>query len=166
MLTTVTGISTTARSGTLPFSAYTLRVTWTGQRLKQARARKGLTQRQLHELLGASLRSVASWERGESKPQAHWAVKLDDLFAEPATAGEEPRPTAIDEETLRGIDDLALIAELARRLVEHRGVSTPGSAETAAQRFVWYERDAPTARQLKADAHNPTEQDKSGENQV
>lgn len=163
MLTTVTGISTTARSGTLPFSAYTLRVTWTGQRLKQARARKGWTQRQLHELLGASLRSVASWERGESKPQAHWASRLDDLFAEPPAAGEEPSPTVIGEETLRSIDDLALIAELARRLVEHRGVST-GSDQSAVQRFVWYERDAPTARQLKEDAHGQTEQDKSGEN--
>lgn len=166
MLTIVTGISTTARSGTLPFSAYTLRVTWTGQRLKDARARKGWTQRQLHELLGASLRSVASWERGESKPQAHWAIKLDDLFAEPATAGEEPTPTVIDEETLRSIDDLALIAELARRLVEHRGVSTSGSAESTVQRFVWYERDAPSARQLKEDAHDQTDRDKPGEHHL
>lgn len=61
---------------------------WTGERIREARGQQNWTQAKLAKRLGASLRSVAAWERGESRPQAIWQEKLSTLFGRPPS--EEP----------------------------------------------------------------------------
>lgn len=60
----------------------TLRVVSTelGQRLRDARERAGLTQQQVANEIGVSLRTVGNWERGETVPQNRLA-KLEDLLS-------------------------------------------------------------------------------------
>lgn len=86
---------------------------WTASAIRRARADRGWTQRQLADQLGASIRSVASWERGEAAPQPHWDVKLDRLLHDESTP--ELTPQMITEALARA-HDTELLGEFLRRL--------------------------------------------------
>ncbi len=47
-----------------------------GARVREARTRAGLTQREVSELLGVSPHAVWCWEAGKSKPSAEHLVEL------------------------------------------------------------------------------------------
>lgn len=48
--------------------------------LKELRKQKGLTQRQLAEILGVSDRSVSRWESGNNMPDLSILVELADFY--------------------------------------------------------------------------------------
>ena len=56
--------------------------TFLGQRLKEARKKKGLTQQQLGELLGVSFSTVNRWEKGHHEPTLLAKERLKNLFQE------------------------------------------------------------------------------------
>jgi ribosome-binding protein aMBF1 (putative translation factor) len=62
-----------------------------GIRIRRARERKRWTQQQLADKLGAAVRAVGSWERGESVPRnaigALEELLSTDLTSEPQAAG-------------------------------------------------------------------------------
>ena len=47
-----------------------------GERIKRQRIRKGMTQKQLADVLGLSQGTIAGWERGSSKPNVRVVQKL------------------------------------------------------------------------------------------
>lgn len=51
-----------------------------GQRLKELREEKGLSQKQLAEKTGLSSSSIARWELGQSEPTVSSVSVLCDLF--------------------------------------------------------------------------------------
>ena len=106
-------------------------MTWTGRRLREARAKRGIrSQRELAELIGSSPRSVAAWERDEAKPQAHWAGKLDELFADPTPdSGRPASDPRVSEASFT-----ALLAGLARNYAELEAEVAALRAELAAHR--------------------------------
>lgn len=52
----------------------------TGERIKQARKRAGLTQKQLGEKLGITFQSVAQWETGKRIPKVESLQKIADAL--------------------------------------------------------------------------------------
>lgn len=90
----------------------------TGEQIKAARQRAGLTQGELAQRVGVSLRTVGNWERGESNPRSHETVLRDALRDH--LEGAEPAP-------LQGISDVELLAEIARRFA--RGQDTKAGGE-------------------------------------
>jgi transcriptional regulator with XRE-family HTH domain len=115
-------------------------MTWTGARLRDARARRDWTQKELAEHLGASLRSVAAWERDEAKPQAQWATKLDDLFADDTPANRPGR-------TLADATVLELLAELANRFAQLEAGRTSATRGGPPERLKFFTADAPQTAQ-------------------
>lgn len=63
--------------------------------MSYARKRAGLLQRQVAEVLGVSLGTVAMWDTGKNKPRANmlpriaklYGCTVDDLLSEPDEAG-------------------------------------------------------------------------------
>jgi transcriptional regulator with XRE-family HTH domain len=78
--------STSSRSA--GFLRYPAGVRWTPQKIKDRRRDAGLSQKDLAELLGVSLRSITSWEIGEAAPRNLTA--LDTALGQP---GEDTEPT-------------------------------------------------------------------------
>ncbi len=98
----------------------------TGDEIRAARERAGLTQQQLAATLGVSTRTVGNWERGETIPRnRRGAIRS-------ALSGQLGRS---DTPALDAASDAELLAEIARRFArtEHRkevgndGGSTPTS---------------------------------------
>jgi transcriptional regulator with XRE-family HTH domain len=54
----------------------------TGEQIKEARERRQLTQQELADELGVSLRTVGSWERGESVPRSRMGAIREVLHME------------------------------------------------------------------------------------
>lgn len=77
----------------------------TGDEIRDARERLGLTQSELGQMVGVSMRTIGNWERGETPPTLRQA-RLREVLA-PATA--VPRH-------VEALSDAELISELARRL--------------------------------------------------
>lgn len=50
------------------------------QRLKEAREKNGLTQKEVAEKIGAHLNTVYLWERGQICPQLYFIDALADLY--------------------------------------------------------------------------------------
>lgn len=76
-----------------------------------ARYRKaaGLTQERAAELLGVAVRTLAAWERGESKPSDERVLSMVDVFAAPTLAIEHLRATtAIARGILPPVDAVPL----------------------------------------------------------
>lgn len=71
------------------FLRYPAGVRWTPQKIKDRRRDAGLSQKDLAELLGVSLRSITSWEIGEAVPRNLTA--LDTALGQP---GEDTEPAA------------------------------------------------------------------------
>lgn len=82
----------------------------TGDEIREARERAGLTQEQLAQRLGVTLRTVGNWERGATVPRNRLA-RLRDVF--PGQQQEEPG--------LRSASDAQLLAEIARRFARGEG---------------------------------------------
>jgi ribosome-binding protein aMBF1 (putative translation factor) len=83
------------------------------EQIRAGRERLGMTQQELANHVGVSLRTVGNWERGESVPRMHMAVLADVLEI------EDPR------ETVREFGREALIKRLgylAKRRREERGI--------------------------------------------
>lgn len=83
----------------------------TGEQIRAARERAGLTQEELGRRLGVSMRTVGNWERGQTVPRNRMAAleaalrdHLDDTDAPP----------------LRSASDAELLAEIARRFARGR----------------------------------------------
>lgn len=83
-----------------------------GRQIRAARERAGLTQGQLGELVGVGLRTVGNWERGETVPRNRMARIQQVLSKHLDTPGADP---------LESASDVALLAELARRLDRAKG---------------------------------------------
>lgn len=80
----------------------------TGEQIKAARQRAGLTQGELGQKVGVSLRTIGNWERGVSSPVGHEA-RLRDVLRDHLDDAGTPPP-------LESVSDVALLAEIARRL--------------------------------------------------
>lgn len=52
-----------------------------GANLKKARKRRGLTQRQLADLIGAKHNSVSNWETGQNEPDTQTIRRLCDILS-------------------------------------------------------------------------------------
>lgn len=146
----VTGTPRPAKAATLPFSAYTGRVTWNGQRLRKARARAGITsQTEAAARIGVSVRAYAAWERDEAKPQAHWLPKLEEVLGDHAHTAPTER---LDQDTIeRALDQASFLDVLAALARKHARVAQTGGdvPDLPPGRFAWHTADAPSARQAR-----------------
>jgi transcriptional regulator with XRE-family HTH domain len=70
----------------------------TGERIKEARERRQLTQQELADELGVSLRTVGSWERGESVPRSRMGAIRDVLRLEGPSDNRQELGRLIREE--------------------------------------------------------------------
>lgn len=80
-------------------------MTITGDEIRAARERAGLTQEQLAQRLRVSMRTVGNWERGATVPLNRLAALRE--FLRPEREEDEPG--------LRSASDAELLAEIARR---------------------------------------------------
>lgn len=69
-----------------------------GEQIKEARERLHMTQTELAEVLGVSLRTVGSWERGESVPRSRMGAIREVLKMEAPDDGREELGRLIREE--------------------------------------------------------------------
>jgi transcriptional regulator with XRE-family HTH domain len=83
----------------------------TGDQLRIAREKAGLTQEALAQRVGVSMRSVGNWERGEGVPRSREQRVRDALQG--YWPGESPSTRAADD--LSSVSDARLLAEIARR---------------------------------------------------
>jgi transcriptional regulator with XRE-family HTH domain len=105
----------------------------TGEQIRAARERAALTQSQLGERIGVSLRTVGNWERGESIPRNKEAVLRAALADHlPDEDGRFP--------PLNTASDAELLAEVARRFA--RAPKYPEDPH------VGYADDVPNMRRL------------------
>lgn len=159
----VTGTNQRVGAGTLLFSAYTGRVQWTGSKIRSARAKRGWTQAQFADELGAGLRTVAAWERGEAKPQAHWIERLNEVFP-----GEDPGDTAQGQQEnprdprVSEADFIELLEEIARRYTRARAelpligaIDTETDRTSAGEVYEWSASDAPSAHRKSRQSDHP-----------
>lgn len=84
----------------------------TGEQIRDARKRAGLSQAELANRVGVVPRTVGGWERGESAPGIAEQRLLEVLRDHLARAGEPP---------LREVSDAELVAEIARRFARVPG---------------------------------------------
>lgn len=107
---------------------------WTGELISARRNALGLTQAQLAERVGASLRAVTSWEANDSQPQRKFRAALDRTLG-PPEAGSDPS-RSVDLSTLSNSQIVVLMAQLAAevgiRLDEAHGEPAPASSKRAA----------------------------------
>ena len=161
----VTGTEKHAGAGTLLFSAYHRPVTWTGERLRDARGRRGWTQQELADRIGAAKRSVTSWEAGDATPMAAYATKLDTLFADELTSEDvtdsQPLTYAEQEDVVRQLDDLVLVAEVTRRMAARR-VPDGQTPSAVPERFKWSRRSLPSYRRANETMPPGGRQDEHG----
>lgn len=131
----------------------------TGDRLRRARERRRLSRRQLAEILHIDPKTVARIERDQVRNTPNIAL-LEDylrdyLGDEPAKTAEStpdvtpagPGPTLTNaEEAARKLDDLTLVAELARRLASRRDNDEPARTGPKGY-FTWSDADLPHPEQ-------------------
>ena len=86
----------------------------TGDQVLAARTRAGLTQQQLADLIGVTLRSVGNWERSEQVPRQAEA-RLRERFGSYLRADDAAPST-----DLSSVSDALLLAEIARRFERGR----------------------------------------------
>ena len=51
-----------------------------GEKIKELRTEKGLSQKKLSELIGASQKAIDYWERNVNEPKASFIIALDKAF--------------------------------------------------------------------------------------
>lgn len=94
------------------FLRYRSVVSWTGDVIRRRRDALGLTQAQLADRVGASLRAVSSWESDDTQPQRKFRVELDRVLGPPPTAGSDPS-RSVDLTALSNSQIVVLMAQLA-----------------------------------------------------
>lgn len=93
-----------------------------GDEIRRARERAGLTQEQLASRVGVTPRTVGNWERGATVPRNRLATVQAALADHLDSVDTEPR--------LRGASDVELLAEIARRLTRtYSGEDVTGNAQ-------------------------------------
>lgn len=93
----------------------------TGSQLRDARSRARLTQEELANLVGVTLRSVGNWERSQGVPRSQeGAVRA-------ALGGYLDE--SLEGNPLASVSDVALLAEIGRRLGRAGGQTDAGNAE-------------------------------------
>lgn len=112
-------------------------MTTTGQQIRDARERAGLTQEQLAQRVGVTLRTVGNWERGASVPRNRLARIREVL---PDLDRTDDRGV-----NLRTASDVEVLAEIARRFA--RGQEGGGE----------HVRSAPNTRAGDPPAYRATE---------
>lgn len=96
----------------------------TGDQIRAARKRAGLSQGGLAELVGVSMRTVGNWERGDSAPGIA-EPRLQDVLADHLQAGDEaPRRTRFENVT-----DAELLAEIAARFARGSAAREEGAED-------------------------------------
>lgn len=90
-----------------------------GEQIRQARQRAGLSQAQLASIVGVSQRSIGNYERGETISRSHMP-RIEEALSAYLGTGDGP--------SLASASDAALLAEIARRF--ERGCD--GDGNTAA----------------------------------
>ncbi len=93
----------------------------TAEQIKEGRDRRGITQADLAKELGVSMRTIGSWERGESIPRNRVGALIEALSLE-----DVPQGYQWGEEELR-----ARIGTLAKQRREELGLSRDAFAERA-----------------------------------
>lgn len=88
----------------------------TGEQIRAARERAGLTQAELGSKVGVSLRTIGNWERGASVPRNRMAAIEDVLREHLASVSDGAAP-------LHSASDVELLAEIARRFARGRDES-------------------------------------------
>lgn len=92
----------------------------TGSDIKAARERKRMTQKELADELGVSMRTVGSWERGESVPRNRYGAIVDLLDLEESRGREYGREAMMRR-----------LGALAKQRREELGLSRVAFAEIA-----------------------------------
>ena len=84
-----------------------------GEKLQKLRAREGLSQDALSELLDVSRQAVSKWERDEAMPEAEKLVRISDWFAvtidsllRPEREPEAPMPPGRRAQALPELEEL------------------------------------------------------------
>lgn len=94
----------------------------TGDEIRRARERAGLTQEQLGRIVGVSLRTIGNWERGATPISARQQARLQSALGLDA---ESEKGVPLSE-----VSDVELLAEIARRFARaHQTTSTGPVAE-------------------------------------
>lgn len=72
-----------------------------GERIRQARTKKNLTQAQLADMLGKAESSIRMWELGKSQPDSYTLSKISKIFNVTTDyfLGEVNEPFPLNEET-------------------------------------------------------------------
>lgn len=84
-----------------------------GERIRQARERRGWTQTELATKVGVGYKTVSNWETGNTVPQNRLGM-LRDLF--PGELDDSPADDR--HNALRSYSEMAILNELMRRAVE------------------------------------------------
>lgn len=82
----------------------------TGERIKQLRTKKGLSQSQLAELIGVKKNTVSTWERGTRKPDFPALDSMSNIFEVSIgyIVGDSEDLTPIKKPTEEELNELAL----------------------------------------------------------
>lgn len=122
-------------------------MTWTGQRLRDARARAGITsQKDAADRIGVSVRAYAAWERDEAKPQTHWLPHIEAVLGDHTHTDPTER---LDQDTLeRALDEASFLDLLAALARKHSRVAKDieDAPELPPGRYVMRTEDAPSTR--------------------
>lgn len=95
----------------------------TGDEIRRARERAGLTQEQLGRLVGVSLRTIGNWERGATPISARQQARLQSALGLDA---ESDKGVPLSE-----VSDVELLAEIARRFARAHQTTTSASRPVA-----------------------------------
>lgn len=90
-----------------------------GERIRQARRAKGMTQEQMAQAIGSKLRAVQRWESGQGAPSWLFMQRLEEQFGVLVPRAEKVDDLDAMESFVRSRFDGAdeeLLAELGRRL--------------------------------------------------
>lgn len=85
----------------------------TGDDIRTARQRAGLTQAELAQQIGVSMRTVGNWERGDTPPN-RYAARINAVLDGLINSAERP--------SIEDYSDAALLAEIARRFDSTRSI--------------------------------------------
>lgn len=93
-----------------------------GPSIRAAREAAGLTQQELANALGVTLRTVGNWERGETVPRSREGA-IRRVLRDQLAAG------APDVVSLTQASDAELLGEIARRFERGRAAATTGAVD-------------------------------------
>lgn len=80
----------------------------TGEQIRDLREQRGLTQSELGQLVGVSMRTIGNWERGETIPRSREGRIRAALDLDDRGSGRSPR--------VADASDAELLAEVAKRM--------------------------------------------------